>query len=159
MFLISNQQSLFMSHHCVKYRNFTQFPGVEILWKGTVSEWFRANHPKLCRNCAFPQNFHTRKLGEITVFYAVSVLWNVLLLSSIHLLVRPSVCNAKSQKWLINFFWLFIHEVGESQSEKIDEDLLFKKSSDGSNGQKKSPKMCILGFWHKSFTFILTFVT
>ena len=23
------------------------------------------------RNCAFPQNFHTRKLGEITVFYAV----------------------------------------------------------------------------------------
>ena len=28
---------------------------------------------KLCRNCAFPQNFHTRKLGEITVFYAVNV--------------------------------------------------------------------------------------
>ena len=23
------------------------------------------------RNCAFPQNFHIRKLGEITVFYAV----------------------------------------------------------------------------------------
>ena len=23
------------------------------------------------RNCAFPQNFHTRKLGEITVFFAV----------------------------------------------------------------------------------------
>ena len=29
---------------------------------------FRA---KLCQNCAFPKNFHTRKLGEITVFYAV----------------------------------------------------------------------------------------
>ena len=27
--------------------------------------------PKLCGNCAFPQNFHTMKLGEITVFYAV----------------------------------------------------------------------------------------
>ena len=26
---------------------------------------------KLCGNCAFPQNFHTRKLGEIMVFYAV----------------------------------------------------------------------------------------
>ena len=26
---------------------------------------------KLCENCAFPQKFHTRKLGEITVFYAV----------------------------------------------------------------------------------------
>ena len=24
-----------------------------------------------CENCAFPQNFYTRKLGEITVFYAV----------------------------------------------------------------------------------------
>ena len=30
-----------------------------------------ANHPKLCGNCAFPQNFHTRKLGEITVFFSV----------------------------------------------------------------------------------------
>ena len=27
--------------------------------------------PKLYGNCAFPQNFHTRKLGKITVFYAV----------------------------------------------------------------------------------------
>ena len=26
---------------------------------------------KLCRNCAFPQNLHTRKSGEITVFFAV----------------------------------------------------------------------------------------
>ena len=46
--------------HCEKYRNFTWFPGVEILRKGTVSA-----------NCAFPQNFHTRKSGEITVFFAV----------------------------------------------------------------------------------------
>ena len=29
------------------------------------------NGPKLCGNCAFVQNFHTRKLGEITVFFAV----------------------------------------------------------------------------------------
>ena len=27
----------------------------------------------LCGNCAIPQNFHTRKLGEITKFYAVQV--------------------------------------------------------------------------------------
>ena len=32
-----------------------------------------ANRPKLWGNCAFPQNFHTRKLGEITVFFAVNV--------------------------------------------------------------------------------------
>ena len=58
--------------NCVKCRRFTQFPGVEILWKDTVSEYY-ANCPKLCGNCAFPQNFHTRKLGEITVFYAVKI--------------------------------------------------------------------------------------
>ena len=55
----------------IKYRNFAKFPGEEILWKGTVSAEFRANHPKLCGNCSFPQNFHTRKFGEISVFYAV----------------------------------------------------------------------------------------
>ena len=32
---------------------------------------FWANCPKLSRNYAFPQNFQIRKLGEITVFYAV----------------------------------------------------------------------------------------
>ena len=35
------------------------------------------NRPKLCGNCTFPQNFRTRKLGEITVFYrGVFVLFN-----------------------------------------------------------------------------------
>ena len=27
-------------------------------------EKYWANHPKQCGNCDFPQNFHTRKLGE-----------------------------------------------------------------------------------------------
>ena len=27
-------------------------------------------HPKLRGNCAFPQNFHTTKSGETSVFYA-----------------------------------------------------------------------------------------
>ena len=31
----------------------------------------RHSFHKLCGNCAFPQNVHTRKVGEITVFYAV----------------------------------------------------------------------------------------
>ena len=30
-----------------------------------------ANRQELWGNCAFPQNFQTRKLGEISVFYAV----------------------------------------------------------------------------------------
>ena len=48
---------------------------MEILWKGTVSTEFRANRPKLCGNCTFPQNFHTRKLVEITVFFAAAANW------------------------------------------------------------------------------------
>ena len=42
----------------------------------TLHSWhenFVANRPKLCGNYAFPQNFHTRKLVEITVFFAVGV--------------------------------------------------------------------------------------
>ena len=44
---------------------------VEILWKDRVSAEFRVIHPKLYGSFAFPQNFHTRKLDEITVFHAV----------------------------------------------------------------------------------------
>ena len=43
--------------HCVKFRNFTQFPGVEILWKGAVSVQFWAIRPNLFK--------------LITVFFAV----------------------------------------------------------------------------------------
>ena len=43
----------------------------------------KAQFPKLCGNCAFPQNFHTRKLGEITVFFAM------LLFITITLLISP----------------------------------------------------------------------
>ena len=59
--------------HCIKYGNLTQFPCVEILWEGTVSAQFRMIRPKLYGNCAcvFPQNLHTKKLGKMTVFYAV----------------------------------------------------------------------------------------
>ena len=60
-------------YHCVKYRNFIKFSGVESLWEGTVPAVFLVNRPKLCGNCAFPLNFHTKKLVEITVFYAVEV--------------------------------------------------------------------------------------
>ena len=42
----------------------------KFVWKSTVSTEFLVNRPKLCGNSAFPQNFHTSKLGEITVFYS-----------------------------------------------------------------------------------------
>ena len=32
-----------------------------------------ANRPKLCGNCAIPQNFHARKLGEIMVFVSFGI--------------------------------------------------------------------------------------
>ena len=57
---------LMKKKHRNKCRDFTWFFGVEILWKPTVSAEFRGN-------CTFPQNFHTRKLGEISVLYTVKV--------------------------------------------------------------------------------------
>ena len=46
---------------------------MEVLWKVTVFAQFWANYPKVCGNCAFSQNFHARKLGEIMVFSAAKV--------------------------------------------------------------------------------------
>ena len=43
----------------------------ETLWKRTVSAEFWVIPSKLCGNCVFPQNFHTRKLSTISVFYAM----------------------------------------------------------------------------------------
>ena len=65
---------------------------------------FRANRPKLCGNCAFPQSFHTRKLGEITAFYAVRRTWNktknqLFIFYAMH--VSNSVTNRK-------LFYLFV---------------------------------------------------
>ena len=49
---------------------------------GRVERWYNKsshhiaskNLPKLYGNCAFSQNFHSRKLGEITIFFAVPLL-------------------------------------------------------------------------------------
>ena len=44
----------------------------DIIARNTIiSPNFHKIRPKQCRNCAFPQNFHTNKLDETTVFYAV----------------------------------------------------------------------------------------
>ena len=39
--------------------------------KTQFSQSLKANRPKLCGNRVFPQIFHTKKLGKITVFIAV----------------------------------------------------------------------------------------
>lgn len=61
----------------VKHWKFTRFSRVKILWKQTVSTEIGAIYEKLCTNCKFPKNFHTRKLVEITVFYTVVVPGNI----------------------------------------------------------------------------------
>ena len=46
-----------------------------MVWKFCEKAHFRIvsdeSPETICGNGAFPQNFHTMKLGEITVFYAV----------------------------------------------------------------------------------------
>ena len=58
------------SNHCVKYRNFTNF----LVWKFCGKTQFPHSFGQFARNYAeIPPNFHTRKLGKITVFFAVNV--------------------------------------------------------------------------------------
>ena len=48
--------------------------GQKISAKNTViSPNFLVCRPKLCGNYAFPQNFQTKELGEITVFFTVNI--------------------------------------------------------------------------------------
>ena len=74
-FMASEKSYTHFSHPAyeqyAKYRNFTKFPCIEILWKGTVFAYFWANRPNLRENYAFPQKFHQIKLVEVTVFFAV----------------------------------------------------------------------------------------
>ena len=71
-----SQEILMMIAHTAK--NTVISPNF-LVWKfcGKVqfSHSLRANCAKLCGNCAFRQNFYIRKLGEITVFFAVSRWW------------------------------------------------------------------------------------
>ena len=42
-----------------------------LVWKFRGNAQFPHSFGQITRNCAFQQNFHTRKLGEITIFPAV----------------------------------------------------------------------------------------
>ena len=53
-------------YHCVKYRNFHLTS-----WYGNFVEKHVFCIVPSDEETAFPRNFHTRKLGEITLFYAV----------------------------------------------------------------------------------------
>ena len=51
------------------------------------------NRSKLRGNCSFPQNFHTRKLDEITVFFVVLIvdLWSKKNRFLIHYVARETI--------------------------------------------------------------------
>ena len=53
-------------YYCIKYHNFTEFPGVEILCKTHSFRRVSGNFSEL-----FLRNFHAKKLGEISVFNTV----------------------------------------------------------------------------------------
>ena len=50
---------------CEPYSEMHRLPFVE---KHIFRRVSKAIPPKFCKNCAFAQNFHIRKLDEITVF-------------------------------------------------------------------------------------------
>ena len=57
--------------NCIKKPKFYLISWGENFVEAPVSVEFWMNHSKLCGNCEFPQNFHNRKLGAISVLYAV----------------------------------------------------------------------------------------
>ena len=63
----------------------------------TVSAKYRANRPRFCRNCAFPQNFRTRKLDKISVFYAV-------LFMSLQLVLVNILSETRKNNFTENYF-------------------------------------------------------
>ena len=70
------EKSFVIIIYFVKHQKFNKFPGMEILRKRTVTH-SNAKKTRFVRNStetALPQNFQTRKLGETTVYYAVTII-------------------------------------------------------------------------------------
>ena len=89
---------------------------MENLWKGIVSAQFRAKRPKLCGNCAFPQNIHARKLGEITVFFAVLVRMSLFYKKLFSLNVKTNFLNRMK----------LFYKKGFNQIEKLFQQLFYR---------------------------------
>ena len=66
---VSARKVIRYQKHCLAHFKSIQR---KIPWLHLIS-WCWNFVTKLCGNCAFPQIFHIRKSGEITVFYAVNV--------------------------------------------------------------------------------------
>ena len=62
--------------------------------------------------------------------------------------VNPSVHNARSQNWLIKFFFFFLHEVGDSQGRKSDGSRFLRKT-DGpkTDVDRDLIHSCLIFYW------------
>ena len=98
--------------HCIK------IPKFHLIFRGGNFEETKIFHrvsdgrQKLCGNCAFPQNFHTRKLDEITVFlssamkykvyfHSMNVMKYILIACSLHWLDYDSLSFVYTTFWLL----------------------------------------------------------
>ena len=58
--------------HCIKYLNFTLFSGWKVFGKAQFMQSF-GRFPQNSANLCVSQNFCTRRLGEILVFYSLII--------------------------------------------------------------------------------------
>ena len=65
-----NDQRCFLLRELYTAQNAAISPNF-MVWKFCGKAQFPHSFGRFARNCAFPQNFHTMKLGEITAVYAV----------------------------------------------------------------------------------------
>ena len=65
------------------------------------------NRSKLCGNCVFPQNLHTRKLVEITILFKVhksEYVWKIIIYISYLSILNAKICNLTHYSPVLLFF-------------------------------------------------------
>ena len=91
-FFFSTSKTAKTKFHSFSFTYFFFFFFFEMQGKFRIKTTFffslNTNCPKLCGNCALPQNFHIRKLGEITVFFADAIKINRTVASSLRVRFR-----------------------------------------------------------------------
>ena len=95
---------MYVFEHCT-VKNTVISPNF-LVWKFFWKTEF--HRPKLCENYAFQQNFHTRKLGQITVFFIV--------LMNIHLTGCDLTKTFNFQNYYFPEYHLMYHTGEESKS-------------------------------------------
>ena len=113
--ILTHLKLILFLYHCEKYFNSPNF----LVWKFCGKAQFPHSFGHF--TYAFPRNFHTKKLGEMTVFFAVHRT------QPVHL--RIMILNRINAQLMKLFFKYFLSKFEESRSSLWASSHLLKKPS------------------------------